>query len=138
MKVLRSIAAVIAGLVVAFVFVQAAETITHRLYPFPPGSDMHDMATIKKFVSTLPAPAFAIVLGGWFVGTLLGTFAAAKIGRSRIPAYVVGVLLLAGGIMNSVMIPQPVWFSAFSFLIYILAIVAGVKVGQAAIPSVAE
>jgi hypothetical protein len=56
----------------------------------------------------------------------------------RIGAVILGVLLLAAGIANAVMIPQPVWFSAFSFLICILATVVGVKLGLGAIPSVAE
>jgi hypothetical protein len=127
---MRGVLGVIAGIVVAFLCVQGAEMITHRLYPFPPGADMKDMATIKRFVATLPTPAFVLVLAGWFVGTLLGTFLAAKIGRSRIPAYVVGVLLLCGGIANAVIIPQPLWFSALGFVIFIAVPFAGIALAK--------
>lgn len=68
-----------------------------------------------------------LVLAGWFVGTLLGTFIAAKIGQSRLPAYIVGAFLLAAGIANSIMIPQPIWFSALSFIIFIAVPFGGTR-----------
>jgi hypothetical protein len=127
---MRAVLGVIVGIIVAFVCVQAAEMITHQLYPFPPGADMHDMATIKKFVATLPMTALVLVLGGWLVGTLLGTFTAAKIGRSRVPAYVVGVLLLCGGVANSFVIPQPVWFTAVSVVIFVAVPFVGIALAK--------
>jgi ABC-type xylose transport system permease subunit len=133
-KIARGILGVVVGLIVAFAIVQAAEMLTHHLYPFPPGADMKDMATIKKLVATLPVPAFVLVLTGWLVGTLLGTFAAAKIGRSRIPAYILGALLLCAGIANAVIIPQPLWFSALSFAIFIAVPFVGVALAKPPAP----
>ena len=127
---MRGVLGVIAGFVAAFVCVQGAEMFVHHLYPFPPGADMHDMATIKAFVATLPLQALVLVLAGWLVGTLLGTFIAVKIGRSRIPAYVLGVLLLCGGIANSIIIPQPVWFTAVSIAIFIVMPFAGIALAK--------
>jgi len=127
---MRAVLGAIAGLVAAFICVQAAEMIVHQLYPFPPGADMNDMATIKKFVATLPRTAMLLVLAGWLIGTLLGTFVAAKIGRSRVPAYVVGVLLLCAGIANSFLIPQPVWFTAVSIVIFVATPFAGIAMAK--------
>ena len=127
---MRAVLGAVAGLVAAFVCVQIAEMITHQLYPFPPGADMHDMATIKKFVATLPLTAMLLVLAGWLIGALLGTFVAAKIGRSRVPAYVVGVLLLCAGIANSFLIPQPVWFTAVSMVIFLAAPFVGIAMAK--------
>lgn len=127
---MRAVLGVIAGFVVAFVCVQAAEMTTHHFYPFPPGADMHDMATIKRFVATLPLRALLLVLGGWLVGAFLGTFVAAKIGRSRVPAYVLGALLLCLGIVNSFIIPQPLWFTAASIVIYLAAPFAGIAMAK--------
>src|SRR5436305_13736600 len=111
--------------------------IRHQLYPFPRGAGMHDMARIKRFVATLPMPALALVLGCWLVGTLLGTSLAAKIGRSRVPAYVVGVLLLCGGIANSCIIPQPVWFTAASIAIFVVMPFIGIAMAKPAQPATA-
>lgn len=134
---MRAVLAVIAGFVVAAVSVQVAEMITHRLYPFPPGTDMHDMETIKLFVSTLPVTALLLVLGGWLVGTLAGTFVAAKIGRGRVPAYVLGVILLCAGIGNSFVIPQPVWFTLVSLVIFVAGTFAGTAMAKPPQPATA-
>lgn len=133
MRILRKIAAVITGLVVAWLAVSGAEAIVHKMYPPPLGTNMHDMKAIKKFVSTLPPLAFVLVLLGWLIATLAGTFVAAKIGRSAVPGYIVGAILLAAGIANSIIIPQPVWFSALSFVIYIAMTIVG---SRAPVPAV--
>jgi hypothetical protein len=130
MKILRRIGAVIAGLIVAVVLVEGAEAIVHLKHPFPPGMDHHDMAQIKKFVSTLPADALVLVLAGWLLGTIAGTFTAAKIAGTRVPGYVLGAIFLAGGIANSIIIPQPLWFSIVSFVIYIGGTFAGVALAR--------
>ena len=126
MKALRRIGAVIVGLIVAAVLVEGAEAIVHSMHPFPPGMDQHDMAQIKKFVSTLPTDALVIVLAGWLLGTIAGTFTAVKIAGTRVPGYVLGAILLAAGIANAIIIPQPLWFSIVSFVIYIGGTFAGV------------
>jgi hypothetical protein len=134
---MRGVLGVVVGFIVAFVCVQAAEMLTHQLYPFPPGADMRDMATIKRFVATLPLQALALVLGGWFAGTLLGTFVAAKIGRSRVPAYILGALLLCAGIFNSFVIPQPVWCTAMAILSFLAVPFLGIALAKPAQPATA-
>jgi hypothetical protein len=136
--ILRRIGAVVLGIVAAWLIVAAAEAAVHRMYPPPAGVDMHSFASVKGYVANLPLPAFVLVLVGWLFGTFAGVFLATTVGRGPVPGYILGVLLLAAGIVNAVMIPQPVWFTAFSFLIYIAATIVGVKLGVGAIPSVAE
>ena len=80
--------------------------------------------------TTLPAPAFLLVLSGHLLGTLAGTFAAARLGGSAIPAYVVGAILLAAGIGNAFMIPQPAWFSAVSIVGYVVMTLVGARLGR--------
>src|SRR5258706_6433929 len=50
MTILRRIGTVIAGLIVAFLLVFAAEGIAHKMYPPPPGTNMQDMEKVKAFV----------------------------------------------------------------------------------------
>ena len=126
---LRRILAVIAGFVAAVACMLIAEQINHRLYAIP-NIDYKDQVAVKKLVSSLPSGAFVLVLAGWFVGTLVGTFLAAKIGRSRVPAYVVAVLLLLGGVMNAMMLPQPLWFNALAFLIFVGVPFAGIALAK--------
>ncbi len=130
--VLRRIGAVVAGLAIAIAIVMTTEMIPHKLYPPVPGTNMDDFTQVKAYVARLPMTALVIVLAGWLVATIAGASIAAGIGRSRVPAYVVGALLLAGGIMNALVIPQPVWFSAVSLVIYIVGTMIG---GRIAVPN---
>ena len=131
----RRIGATVLGIIVAALLVQCAELIVHFMYPPPPGYNMRNMDDVKKFVATLPMLAMVVVLIGWLIGTLAGAFVAAKIGRSRVPGYVVGAFLFLGGIANATMIPQPAWFSAASFVVYIGGAIVGAKLGRPAVPS---
>jgi hypothetical protein len=132
MSVLRSIGAVIAGMIVAFLLVFASEGISHKIFPPPPGMNMSDMVQVKAFVSTLPLSALLIVLTGWLIATFVAAWVATKIARGPIAGFILGALLLAVGIANAFIIPQPLWFSIASFVIYIGATVAGVRAGMPA------
>src|SRR4051794_18166412 len=112
---LRKIGAVLAGLLAAFVLIAVADSICARLYPLPTGLDPHDRKAWGIAMLSFPAGAFALLLGGWFVGTLAGTWIAAKIARSRVSGAIVGAVLFAGTIANMIMIPHPTWFMTTSF-----------------------
>ena len=128
--ILRRIGAVLLGIIVAVVIVQVTELGVHMMYPPPPGYNMRDMNAMKAFVAKLPAPAFILVLAGWLIATLIGTWLAAKIGRTAVTGYVVGALLLCGGIANAFIIPLPAWFSIASFVIYIAMTIIGAMLGS--------
>jgi len=72
-------------------------------------------------------PAYLLVL----VGCLIGTFVATWL--DPIAGYIVGGLLLAARIFNGIRIPQPVWFSIASFVIYIGATIVGSRSSQRAL-----
>jgi hypothetical protein len=129
-KIVRGIGAVIVGLITAFLLVFGAEAISHQIYPPPPGMSMQDMRQVKAFVATLPLSVLLIVLAGHLIATFVATWVAAKIAHGPIAGFIVGALLLAAGIANSIMIPQPVWFSIASFVIYIGATLVGVRAGM--------
>ncbi|HEX9162199.1 MAG TPA: hypothetical protein VF980_10880 [Thermoanaerobaculia bacterium] len=127
---LRRIGGVLAGFVIAFVIVQVSEVGVHAMNPPSPAIDMHSMKGIKAYVAALPLSAFVLVLAGWCVATVAGTYAAARIARTRGAAYVVGAILFAAGVYNSFAIPQPAWFSTISLIIYVLGTLAGARLGS--------
>jgi hypothetical protein len=129
MTILRRVGAVIVGMIVAFLLVAGAEGIAHKVYPPPPGTNMQDMAQVKAFVATLPLSVLLIVLTGWLIATFVATWLAARIAQTPIPGYIVGALLLCAGIANAFIIPQPVWFSIASIVIYIGATWVGARAG---------
>lgn len=92
---------------------------------------------IKKAVAAMPTVAPILVLACWFVGTMLGAFLAAKIGQSRLPAYIVGAFLLAFAVVTSIVFPRPIWFSVFVVIVVIAAPFAGMRMAGFGAPTVA-
>jgi hypothetical protein len=129
MKYVRAIAGVVGGLLFALLMVQAAEAFVHRTYP--PAKPIATIDDAKAYVAKLPVGGLVMVLAGWMFGTLGGTSIAARIGRSVIPAYVLGGFLLVAGIMNAKTFPQPAWFSVTSWLIFVVMTYVGAKLGTA-------
>lgn len=105
----RSIGAVIAGAVAAVVMIAIADGIAGAIYPLPAGMDPNDRAAMTAAIGRLPASAFAIVLLGWAIGSLVGGLVAAKISGRINQATIVGVILLAAGVLNLALVPHPTW-----------------------------
>jgi len=84
-KVARSILAVIAGFVAAGAVMIVIETVNgHVLYPElgKMAEDMTDREAIRALMANGPVGAFLVVLFGWALGSLVGGFLAARIGRN--------------------------------------------------------
>lgn len=109
---LRNILAAIAGLALAFIVVAVVESMSHIVYPAPPGLDPNDAEALAGYIASLPAGAFLFVLVAWVLGALTGTFTAARVTRpvNRRPALVVTGLFFASCALNLAMIPHPTWF----------------------------
>ena len=80
-----------------------------------------------SFIETLPTGAFIVLLFSHSVGSLLAAFVATSLsGHTRpTPALVIGVLMLAGGIRNLILIPHPVWCQISEAIIYLPAVFLG-------------
>ena len=108
---LRNIAAVIAGLVVGMIVNLALIQLNTVFFPLPDGVDMTDTAQMKDAIQGMPAAAWILVLAAHLGQAFIGGWVAARLGASRrmMLAMIVGVLSLAGGIANAVMLSTPVW-----------------------------
>lgn len=126
----RRIGGVIVAIIAWVVIVQVGEFVVRGLHPPPSGYNKQNMEEVRRYVATLPTAPMLIVLAGQILGTLTEAFAAAKVGRSRVPAYVFGSLLLVAGIASTFMIPQPMWFVVIELAGYIAATLAGAMLGS--------
>ena len=108
---LRNIAAVIAGLVVGMIVNLALIQLNTVFYPLPDGVDMTNIAQMKDAVQGMPAAAWILVFAAHLGQAFVGGWVAARLGASRpmMLAMIVGVLSLAGGVANAVMLSAPVW-----------------------------
>ena len=125
----RKILATLAGLATGFVVIMLLETVSHKLYPPPPGLDLKDPAALKALIASMPLTAFLLVLLAYALASLLGGLVATLVAGRRAtgPALVVGGVLMAGGVANVVMIPHPAWFVAASLALYLPLAYAGAR-----------
>lgn len=107
---LRSVLAVMFGLLVAVIVLIGMESISHTLFP-PPSVDPNDMDAVRALMADMPARMFVMVLIAWSLSALTGGLVAGRVaGRGAVGhAAVIGVLLTIGAIANFVMLPHPVW-----------------------------
>ena len=135
-SILRSIGALVAGLVLAAVLVFALEVVTLALHPFPPGVDPNDFEVCKAHVAKFPEWVLALGTAAWATTALASSALATRLGAGRHPAhgYLIGVLLWAMVALNVSMLPYPAWFKVANILLIPLAAWFGVKFGRGAGP----
>lgn len=119
----RTILAVLAGLVVAWITITLCEFGGVMLYPPPAGTNLADPDALAAHIAGAPPTAMALVLLGWIAGAFDGGLIAALISRrhKRGAALSIGVLVVLGVIANSLMIPHPLWMTVAGLLLPIPA-----------------
>jgi len=129
----RSVLGLIAGVMVGSLVIMGLEMAGHALFHVA-----EDMTSVE----TLPLSMQLSVVGFYAVASFLGGLTAAWVGRTRLPAFATGIVLVALGVWNMAMIPHPGWMIAANCAALLFpAIIAGyltLKRASAAQPSVEE
>jgi hypothetical protein len=127
-RALRSVIAVLAGLLAGSVIIFLVEMISATIYDLPTAE-----VVAASNLEYLPTGAFVFLLIGWFLGCALASFTTAMLsGPSRaVHAAVVTVLFLGAGIFNLLTLPHPLWMWPATILAFALGGVAGAKLGGA-------
>ena len=116
---LKGLLAVVVGLVVGSAVNMGLILLGGRVVPAPAGVDTTTSEGLAAAMPLLgPAhfvfPFLAHALGT-FAGALLATWIVGRV--SRVPAAVIGVLFLAGGIASCFMLPAPRWFEVLDVVL---------------------
>jgi hypothetical protein len=124
----RAVAAVFAGLVVAFILVVALELLSAVVHPLPEdfGGTSEEMC---RHVERYPQWFLAVGVLAWAVTAFVGTWIAQRIGNLY-SAATVGLLLLAALVLNISMLPYPIWFKIGNLLAIPAAVVAGSRLSR--------
>jgi hypothetical protein len=131
---IRLLAAVLMGLIVAFAITFGIEFVNSQIFPLPEGTDYRDAVAMRAALATLPPEALIGVLIGWFIAAIAGAWVAVRIARGdRRPAWVLGLLLLVAAIANMTLFPHPVWFWVIGIALYPVAIMMGIRLGTGAV-----
>ena len=120
--VLRTFAAVIAGLVVCILLLVAVEAFSAVVHPFPADTQQTHEA-ICRHVEHYPTWVLAVCNPLWGFAAVASTWTAQKIGNVYSYA-IVGVLVFIALAGNLVMLPYPLWFRIVMMLVIAFAILA--------------
>lgn len=117
----RSVLAVIAGVVVGGAAVGLVEGANYVFFPPPAGMNFRDPEALGRYAASLPTAAYAIVGLAYVLGPLVGGAAAAPIAGRRMAFHglVVGVILAGASVMTLVdpsLPPHPAWMWAPALL----------------------
>jgi len=119
---MRTVLAVLAGLLVGGVTIAALEAAGHALFPLPAGTDPANLRP-----ADIPASAMVAVLVAWAAGAFVGGLRAAAI-ATPLAAIVVGGIQTLGGLVNMMAIPSPIWFWVVGLLIFVPCAMLGARV----------
>ncbi|EQA55493.1 hypothetical protein [Leptospira kmetyi] len=111
--ILKNILALIAGAVLGSAVNMGIITVSGSIIPPPDGADVTTMEGLKASMHLFQPKHFILPFVAHAFGTFVGAYVAALISANHkaIYAMVIGVLFLAGGIANVMMLPSPIWFA---------------------------
>jgi hypothetical protein len=110
-NLLKSVIAVLAGLVVAGVILVAVGETERYAFAPPPGADLSDPAVMQRHVDSLPWIAFFFPIVGLGVAAAVGASLASRLAPASGPTHglVLGGLILLAGLAGMVGAAQPIW-----------------------------
>ncbi|MFT3997329.1 MAG: hypothetical protein QM667_07975 [Asticcacaulis sp.] len=109
-SVLNVTLAVLTGLLFGMVLDTILRQVGNYMFPPPPTFDMASPEDIAALLDTVPADAYIIKLVSWTLGTFGGGYLAVRVAKvGAFPAWITGILLVAGYMIHMSVIPHPNW-----------------------------
>lgn len=133
--VLRSVAAVVAGFIVASIVMMIVEFANGRLFHpdlAKAAEGVTDREALRALLAKAPVTAFLVVVAGWILGAVAGGWVAARLATQSKIAHglALGVLLTVAGVANNLMLPPPLWFWVVSLPVLLPAAYFGARLAQ--------
>ncbi len=112
MNILRNITAIVAGVLIGSSVNMALVIFGPMLIPPPAGVDVTSMESLAASIHLFESVHFLFPFLAHSLGTLTGALIAysVSVNAKVILAYAIGCIFLLGGIVNTFMIPAPLWF----------------------------
>ena len=115
---IKNILAVIAGLILGSAVNMGLIMISGSVIAPPEGADVTTMEGLKESIHLFQPKHFLFPFLAHALGTLVGAFVAGLIAANNKMTFalVIGVFFLIGGIINTFMLPAPIWFNILDLL----------------------
>lgn len=107
----------VAGIAIAIGIMLAIEYVDAALYPLPADIDLDNADAVAAIIPGMPLPAKLIVVSAWLLGAFGGTWLAMRITDWRGSAVIVTLFVIAGGVLNFLELPHPLWMQACAVLL---------------------
>ena len=117
---MRMFMAAAAGLIAAFLSIYVILAVGHSIFPLPAGIDPADPAGAAQAAEATPVAAKTVVLVAWFVGALIGAWAANRVAGSHIVGWGIALIIAGTGIATLATASNPVWMWAGGILLPLL------------------
>lgn len=116
---LRTLLAIVVGLIAAMLLIFGVEAAGLMMFPPPAGLQINNEADLANLVAMSSTGKKVSVVFGWALASLFGGWVAARISRlhPRFAAIAVGLLIMLGTVMNAMVIPHPAWMNALGLLL---------------------
>ena len=116
---IRTVVAVLLGLVAALATMLLVEYLGMSLFPLPPGINLDNEDDLARLVASASTGKKLWVLMGWTLAAFVGGWLASRISRRhrRGAALAVGALIVAGVLLNAAMLPHPAWMTVAGVLL---------------------
>ena len=112
----RTILAVLAGLIVGNLAIMGLHYVGMYFYPLPEGTDMNDMNAIAEYVKIAPLGSLLMLMLAHIGGTFIAGIVAALLSIEMYVAYIVGGFFTIMGIWNLYLLPHSIWFNLEAIL----------------------
>ena len=132
-SILRSIIAVIVGLVAGSLINMGLIILGGQMVTPPAGADVTTMEGLRSSLHLFEPRHFLSPFLAHALGTLVGAFVAAILAATQRMklALVIGACFLLGGIVNVFLLPSPIWFTGLDLIVaYIPMAWLGGKLAQ--------
>lgn len=115
---LRSILAILAGLLIAFALMFGMQLMGMQLFPLPADSVLDNQVDLARLVAQSSLGQKIWIVLEWALASFVGAWVAAHLSRHPQPsALVVGAAITLGVLMNASVLPQPIWMSVLGLLL---------------------
>ena len=114
---MRMFMAAAAGLIAAFLCIYFILAIGHSIFPLPAGIDPADAAGQGQAAEKGVVAAKSVVLAAWFVGALVGAWAANRVAGSTLPGWGIALIVAGTGVATLATAPNPAWMWAGGILL---------------------
>lgn len=111
--VLKNVLAVIIGAIVGGIVNMGIITISGSIVPLPEGVDASNIESIKANMHLYEFKHFLMPFLAHALGTLVGAIVATLMAANRgvVPAIIIGLLFLVGGVLMVMQLPSPLYFN---------------------------